>query len=207
MLHPRNLQVVLVFNHRLPGYNHHFWSHILGAGRRKRITLGAPKRETEEKCSSARHMMVLLSWFRAWRLQISYENWPIIPSPKRRLYPKKKERKDILSHLASWVSYLYRIVVARWWKKPVVGEVIGEKISFVGHPKPGRRSLFARRKRDLRKENVNCGPRNHFLFPPFGSWALTYSSRISFPSTTSSQVHGSCIIFYFGFMEPWTRPS
>ena len=29
---------------------------------------------------------------------------------------------------------------------------------------------------------MNCGPRNHFLFPPFGSWALTYSSRISFPS-------------------------
>ena len=26
--------------------------------------------------------------------------------------------------------------------------------------------------------DVNCGPRNHFLFPPFGSWALTYSSQL-----------------------------
>ena len=25
---------------------------------------------------------------------------------------------------------------------------------------------------------MNCGPRNHFLFPPFGSWALTYSSQL-----------------------------
>ena len=28
-------------------------------------------------------------------------------------------------------------------------------------------SSYRQPKRDLRKENVNCGPRNHFLFPPF----------------------------------------
>ena len=69
-----------------------------------------------------------------------------------------------------------------------VEEIINLKISvlWLANKLFLTRFCYRQPKRDLRKENVNCGPRNHFLFPPFGSWALTYSSRISFPSLFSS---------------------
>ena len=62
-------------------------------------------------------------------------------------------------------------------------------VSISSHrPTDNLRNACERRKtRQMFLGDVNCGPRNHFLFPPFGSWALTYSSRISFPSL--SQAH------------------
>ena len=44
--------------------------------------------------------------------------------------------------------------------------------------------------------DVNCGPRNHFLFPPFGSWALTYSSQL-FLETSLAE---------YSFLSLFSRP-